>query len=153
MGQVLHGSAATTEAVRRATQHSRESLGAPAKRHGIDQKIVAKWKKRATLIRSSRSSPSSRTSGAKPPSAPPKQPGAGSAPSSTAPRPPNELFVESLVFTSYDRAAADKYGEMVAAVGFSRRDIVDWMIAAHAISLAATLVTDNVRTSRAFPAC
>ena len=46
MGQVLHGSATTTEAVRRAIQHSQESLRALAKRYGINQKTVAKWKKR-----------------------------------------------------------------------------------------------------------
>ena len=34
MGQVLHGSATTTEAVRRAIQHSQESLRALAKRYG-----------------------------------------------------------------------------------------------------------------------
>ena len=49
MGQVLHGSATTTAAVRRAIQHSQESLRALAKRHGINQKTVAKWKKRATV--------------------------------------------------------------------------------------------------------
>lgn len=49
MGQVLHGSATTTEAVRRAIQHSQESLRALAKRHGINQKTVAKWKKRASV--------------------------------------------------------------------------------------------------------
>ena len=48
MGQVLHGSATTTEAVRRAIQHSQESLRTLARRHGINQKTVAKWKKRAT---------------------------------------------------------------------------------------------------------
>ena len=46
MGQILHGSARTTEAVRRAIQHSQESLRALAKRYGINQKTVAKWKKR-----------------------------------------------------------------------------------------------------------
>jgi transposase InsO family protein len=46
MGQVLHGSATTTEAVRRAIQHSQESLRVLAKRYGINQKTVAKWKKR-----------------------------------------------------------------------------------------------------------
>ena len=35
MGQVLHGSATTTEAVRRAIQNSQESLRALATRHGI----------------------------------------------------------------------------------------------------------------------
>ncbi|MGQ3214505.1 MAG: IS481 family transposase, partial [Shinella sp.] len=48
-GQVLHGSATTTEAVRRARQHSQESLRALAKRYGINQKTVAKWKKRTSV--------------------------------------------------------------------------------------------------------
>ena len=46
MGQVLHRSATTTEAVRRSIQHSQESMRALARRHGINQKTVAKWKKR-----------------------------------------------------------------------------------------------------------
>ena len=49
MGQVLHGSATTTEAVRRAIQHSQASLRTLAKRHGINQKTVAKWKKRTSV--------------------------------------------------------------------------------------------------------
>ena len=49
MGQVLHGSATTTEAVRRAIQNSQESLRALAKRYGINQKTVAKWKKRTSV--------------------------------------------------------------------------------------------------------
>ena len=48
MGQVLHGSATTTEAVRRAIQHSQESLRALAKRYGVNQKTVAKWRKRSS---------------------------------------------------------------------------------------------------------
>ena len=49
MGQVLHGSATTTEAVRRAIQHSQESLRALAKRFGINQKTAAKWKGRTSV--------------------------------------------------------------------------------------------------------
>src|SRR3974377_981967 len=49
MGQVLHGSATTTEAVRRAIQHSQESLKAPAKRHRANPKTVAKWKARNSV--------------------------------------------------------------------------------------------------------
>src|SRR4029079_19066412 len=45
MGQVLHGSARTTAAVRRAIQQSQESLRSLAKRHGINPISVAKWKK------------------------------------------------------------------------------------------------------------
>ncbi len=48
MGQVLRGGATTTEAVRRAIQHSQESLRALARRHGINPKTVAKWKKRTS---------------------------------------------------------------------------------------------------------
>jgi hypothetical protein len=46
MGQVLHGCATTTEAIRRAIQKSQESLRTLAKRHGINPKTVGKWKKR-----------------------------------------------------------------------------------------------------------
>jgi hypothetical protein len=49
MGQLLHGRAMATEAVRRAIQHSQESLRALAKRYSINQKTVAKWKKRKAL--------------------------------------------------------------------------------------------------------
>jgi len=49
MGQVLHGSATTTEAVRRAIQNSQASLRALAKHYGINQKTVAKWKKREAV--------------------------------------------------------------------------------------------------------
>ena len=49
MAQVLHGSARTTQAVRRAIQRSKESLQTLANRHGLDPKTVAKWRKRSTL--------------------------------------------------------------------------------------------------------
>jgi transposase-like protein len=49
MGEVLHGSATTTDAIRRAIQNSQESLRRLAKRLGINQKTVAKWKKRASV--------------------------------------------------------------------------------------------------------
>jgi transposase InsO family protein len=49
MGQVLHGSATTTEAIRRAIQNSQESLRALSKRYGINPKTVAKWKKRTSV--------------------------------------------------------------------------------------------------------
>ena len=49
MGQVLHGSARTTEAVRRAIQRSQGSLRVLAKRHGINQKTVRKWKGRSSV--------------------------------------------------------------------------------------------------------
>ena len=49
MGQILHGSATTTEAVRRAIQHSQESLRALARRHGVNPKTIAKWKGRTSV--------------------------------------------------------------------------------------------------------
>lgn len=49
MGQILHGSARTTAAVRRAIQHSQESLIALSKRHGINPKTVARWKRRTAV--------------------------------------------------------------------------------------------------------
>jgi transposase InsO family protein len=49
MGQVQHGSATTTAAVRRAIQHSQASLRALAARYGVNPKTVAKWKKRSSV--------------------------------------------------------------------------------------------------------
>ena len=49
MGQVLHRSATTTEAIRRAIQHSQASLRTLARRYGINQKTVAKWKRRSSV--------------------------------------------------------------------------------------------------------
>jgi len=49
MGQILHGCATTTEAIRRAIQHSQESLRTLAKRYGINPKTVAKWRKRGSV--------------------------------------------------------------------------------------------------------
>ena len=46
MGQLLHGSARTTAAVRRAIQHSQESLAKLAVRYDLNPKTIAKWKKR-----------------------------------------------------------------------------------------------------------
>src|SRR5690606_15565168 len=48
MVQVLHRGVTTTEAIRRAIQNSEESLRALSKRYGINQKTVAKWKKRVS---------------------------------------------------------------------------------------------------------
>jgi transposase InsO family protein len=48
MGQVLHGSATTTEAIRRAIQRSEESVRALARRHGISPTTVQKWRRRRT---------------------------------------------------------------------------------------------------------
>ena len=49
MGQILHRGARTTEAIRRAIQHSQESLIVLGKRYGINPKTVAKWRKRTSV--------------------------------------------------------------------------------------------------------
>jgi transposase InsO family protein len=49
MGQILHGSATTTEAVRRAIQNSQASLRQLAVRYGINPKTVAKWRRRSSV--------------------------------------------------------------------------------------------------------
>ena len=48
MEQVLHGSARTTPAVRRAIQASSQSLAKLAARYGLDPKTVAKWRGHTT---------------------------------------------------------------------------------------------------------
>ena len=47
MGQVLHGSATTTHAIRAAIQRSTAPLKELAAHYGRNQKAVAKWRKRA----------------------------------------------------------------------------------------------------------
>ena len=47
MGQVLHGSAATTHAIRAAIQRSKAPLKDLAARYGLNHKTVAKWRRRA----------------------------------------------------------------------------------------------------------
>ena len=49
MGQVRHGSATTTHAVRAAIQRSQASLTTLSRELGINPKTVAKWRKRATV--------------------------------------------------------------------------------------------------------
>jgi len=49
VGQVLHGSARTTAAVRRAIQDSQASLSRLAGQYGINPKTVAKWRRRASV--------------------------------------------------------------------------------------------------------
>ena len=49
MGQVRHGSATTTHAVRAAIQRSQASLATLSRDLGINPKTVAKWRKRQTV--------------------------------------------------------------------------------------------------------
>lgn len=49
MGQVLHGSAKTTHAVRAAIQRSQATIAALAERYDINPKTVMKWRSRETV--------------------------------------------------------------------------------------------------------
>jgi transposase-like protein len=49
MGQILHGSAATTYAVRAAIQRSQASIAELSRRYGVNPKTVAKWRKRESV--------------------------------------------------------------------------------------------------------
>jgi hypothetical protein len=49
MGQVLHGSATTTHAIRSALRRSKAPVKELAARYGLNQKTVAKWRKRGFL--------------------------------------------------------------------------------------------------------
>lgn len=49
MGQILHGSAKTTHAIRGELQRSRASVASLAKRYGIDEKTVLKWRHRRSV--------------------------------------------------------------------------------------------------------
>ena len=49
MGQILHGSAKTTHAVRAAIQRSKASIQELARRYDLNPKTVMKWRKRAFL--------------------------------------------------------------------------------------------------------
>jgi transposase-like protein len=49
MGQISHGSATSTHAVRAAIQRSQASLAQLSREFGINPKTVAKWRKRETV--------------------------------------------------------------------------------------------------------
>jgi len=49
MGQIRHGSATTTHAIRAAIQRSQASLATLSRELGINPKTVAKWRNRTTV--------------------------------------------------------------------------------------------------------
>ena len=49
MGQVLHGCATTTHAVRAAIQRSKATVPEIAEKYGLNEKTVRKWRKRTTV--------------------------------------------------------------------------------------------------------
>ncbi|MDB5468890.1 MAG: VapC toxin family domain ribonuclease [Caulobacter sp.] len=58
-------------------------------------------------------------------------------------RPRLDAMLRAIPTVDFDATSADTYRSMVEVAGFSRRKILDRMIAAQAITLRATLVTMN----------
>ncbi|MDP3867574.1 type II toxin-antitoxin system VapC family toxin [Phenylobacterium sp.] len=58
-------------------------------------------------------------------------------------RPRLDAILAALPVLAFDEAAADAYRTIVEAVGYSRRKLLDRMIAAQALVHRATLVTQN----------
>jgi tRNA(fMet)-specific endonuclease VapC len=54
-----------------------------------------------------------------------------------------DTMLRAIPAVAFDEAAADAYGAIVAKAGYSRRKLLDRMIAAQAIVHRATLVTMN----------
>jgi tRNA(fMet)-specific endonuclease VapC len=54
-----------------------------------------------------------------------------------------DTILAAIPSVAFDDAAADAYGEIVANAGYSRRKLLDRMIAAQALVHRATLVTIN----------
>jgi tRNA(fMet)-specific endonuclease VapC len=56
-----------------------------------------------------------------------------------------DQLVSAVPVLAFDRDAAEHYGRLVARTGYSRRKLIDRMIAAQALQRRATLVTRNAR--------
>ena len=54
-----------------------------------------------------------------------------------------EAFLARIPVFAFTVAAVEAYGQIVAARGYSRAKAFDRMIAAHALSVGAVLITDN----------
>jgi tRNA(fMet)-specific endonuclease VapC len=61
-------------------------------------------------------------------------------------------LVEDIPVAPFDKAAAVVYGPIRLATRESKKDHLDKLIAAHAVSLRATLVTNNTRDFARYPA-
>lgn len=60
-------------------------------------------------------------------------------------------FVQRVPVLPFDELAAEHYGVIAAAIRERRRDALDRLIAAHALSLGAVLVTNNEADFRGYP--
>lgn len=61
------------------------------------------------------------------------------------------FFVERVPVLPFEEHAAESYGVLAAAVPDRRRDALDRLIAAHALSVHATLITNNEADFRDYP--
>jgi tRNA(fMet)-specific endonuclease VapC len=61
------------------------------------------------------------------------------------------LLTRRIPVLPFDEAASVSYGVLRAAVRDRRRDALDCLIAAHAVSVSATLVTNNEGDFRSYP--
>jgi tRNA(fMet)-specific endonuclease VapC len=61
------------------------------------------------------------------------------------------VLLPALTIVAFDEAAALIYGEILSMRGWVRSRDFDRLIAAHALSLRATLVTNNERDFRDIP--
>ena len=61
------------------------------------------------------------------------------------------LLTRDILVLPFDEAAAERYGVLRAAVRDRRRDTLDGLIAAHAVSLGIVLVTNNEADFRDYP--
>jgi tRNA(fMet)-specific endonuclease VapC len=62
-----------------------------------------------------------------------------------------ELFVQRVPYLPFDEAAANAYGVLRAAVPDRRRNAMDRLIAAQALSIGAVLVTNNEDDFKGYP--
>lgn len=76
---------------------------------------------------------------------------AGSTPDALRRRERLNVLLEMLPVLPFGSDAADAYRLIVESVGFSRRKIVDRMIASQAVAAGATLVTRNAADVRDVP--
>ena len=62
-----------------------------------------------------------------------------------------DAFLQEVPAMPFDNAAAQTYGPVRLATRERKRDALDKMIAAHALSLGATLVTNNLADFAGYP--
>lgn len=60
-------------------------------------------------------------------------------------------LVARVPVVAFDECAAEAYGVIAAAIRDRRRDALDRLIAAHAISIGATLITNNTADFKDYP--